>query len=112
MAHQSTFDALRKQKDGFGRPLWNVSVADGEPDTIYGYGYQWNQDMELAGASNYSFLFGNFDHYVIRDVGPATFFVFQETYMANLQRGYISFLRTDGQLLQPSAFSVLDHPAS
>jgi HK97 family phage major capsid protein len=112
MAHQATFDAFRKQKDGFGRPLWNVSVSVGEPDTIYGYGYQWNQDMELMGASNYSVLFGNFEHYVIRDVGPATFFVFQETYMASLQRGYISFLRTDGQLLQPAAFSVLQHPAS
>jgi len=68
--------------------------------------------MSKPGANNYSVLFGNFDHYVIRDVGPATFFVFQETYMAQLQRGYISFLRTDGQVLQPAAFSVLKHPAS
>ncbi len=112
MAHQTTFTALRKQKDGFGRPLWQVSVAGGVPDTIYNYPYQWNMDMELPGDNNYSMLFGNFEHYVIRDVGPATFFVFQETYMASLQRGYISFLRTDGQLLQPAAFSVLQHPAS
>lgn len=112
MANQGTFDTFRKQKDGFGRPLWNVSVSEDEPDTIYGYQYQWNQDMSKPGANNYSVLFGNFDHYVIRDVGPATFFVFQETYMAQLQRGYISFLRTDGQVLQPAAFSVLKHPAS
>jgi hypothetical protein len=39
MAHQSTLDTFRKQKDGFGRPLWNVSVSEDEPDTIYGYGY-------------------------------------------------------------------------
>jgi HK97 family phage major capsid protein len=112
MANQSTLDTFRKQKDGFARPLWNVSVSEDEPDTIYGYGYQWNQDMSAIGASNDSVLFGNFEHYVIRDVGPATFFVFQETYMANLQKGFQAFLRTDGQLLQPVAFSVLQHPVS
>jgi HK97 family phage major capsid protein len=112
MAHQSTLDTFRKQKDGFGRPLWNVSVSEDEPDTIYGYGYQWNQNMDTLAASANSVLFGNFEHYVIRDVGPATFFVFQETYMANLQKGFQAFLRTDGQLLQGAAFSVLEHPAS
>lgn len=112
MAHQTTLDTFRKQKDGFGRPLWNVSVAEDEPDTIYGYGYQWNQDMDTIAATANSVLFGNFEHYVIRDVGPATFFVFQETFMANLQKGYQAFLRTDGQLLQGAAFSVLEHPAS
>jgi HK97 family phage major capsid protein len=118
MAHQATLDTFRKQKDGFGRPLWNVSVSDDEPDTIYGYPYQWNQDMNQLPAtasppySPYSVLFGNFEHYVIRDTGPVTFFVFQETYMATLQRGYIAFLRTDGQLLQPAAFSVLQNPTS
>jgi HK97 family phage major capsid protein len=112
MAHQTTLDTFRKQKDGFGRPLWNVSVSEDEPDTIYGYGYQWNQNMDTIAASANSVLFGNFEHYVIRDVGPATFFVFQETYMANLQKGFQAFLRTDGQLLQGAAFSVLEHPAS
>lgn len=115
MAHQSTFDTFRKQKDGFGRTLWNVSVSEDEPDTIYGYEYQWNQNMDVlpATASPHttvnSVLFGNFEHYVLRDVGPVTFFVFQETYMANLQKGYQAFLRTDGQLLQGAAFSLLQN---
>lgn len=115
MAKQSTLDTFRKQKDGFGRTLWNVSVSEDEPDTIYGYGYQWNQDMDAlpATASPHttvnSVLFGNFEHYVIRDCGPTTFFVFQETYMANLQKGFQAFLRTDGQLLQGAAFSLLQN---
>lgn len=107
MANQSTLDFLRKVKDGFGRPIWEASIDQASPDRIYGYPYQWNQDMSGIGASNNEMVFGDFDHYVIRDVGPATFFVFQELYMASLQRGYICFLRTDGQLLQPAAFSVL-----
>jgi HK97 family phage major capsid protein len=109
MANQSTFDFLRKVKDGFGRPIWEASLDASSPDRIYGYPYQWNQDMESIGATNNSVVFGDFSHYVIRDVGPMTFFVFQELYMASLQRGYISFLRTDGQLLQPAAFAVLQH---
>jgi HK97 family phage major capsid protein len=109
MATQATFDFLRKVKDGFGRPIWTDSLAAAVPDKIFGYGYQWNADMSGIGATNNSMLFGDFSHYVIRDVGPVTFFVFQELYMASLQRGYVCFLRTDGQLLQPAAFAVLQH---
>ncbi len=117
MAHQSTLDTFRKQKDGFGRPLWEVSVSEDEPDTIYGYGYQWNQDMDTLPAtaspaySANTVLFGEFDKYVIRDTGPVTFFVFQETFMSNLQKGYQAFLRTDGQLLQGAAFTLLQNAA-
>jgi HK97 family phage major capsid protein len=107
MANQATFDFLRKVKDGFGRPIWEESIDLASPDRIFGYPYQWNQDFPGIGATYNEMVFGNFSHYVIRDVGPMTFFVFQELYMANLQRAYIAFLRTDGQLLQPAAFAVL-----
>ena len=115
MANQSTIDTWRKQKDGFGRTLWNVSVAAGEPDTIYSYQYQWNQDMDQLQniqsppVKKNTVLFGNFEHYVIRDVGPVTFFIFQETFMSTLQKAYQAFLRTDSQLLQGAAFSLLQN---
>jgi HK97 family phage major capsid protein len=112
MATQATFDFLRKVKDGFGRPIWSDSLAAAVPDKIFGYGYQHNADMSGIGASNNSMLFGDFKHYVIRDVGPITTVVFQELYMASLQKGFVSFLRTDGQLLQPAAFAVLQHRLS
>lgn len=109
MALQATFDFLRKVKDGFGRPIWEVSIDQASPDRIFGYPYQWNQDMSGIGATNNSMVFGDFSHYVIRDVGPITAVVFQELYMASLQKGFVSFLRTDGQLLMPAAFAVLQH---
>lgn len=112
MATQATLDFLRKVKDGFGRPIWEASIDQASPDRIFGYPYQWNADMSGIGASNNSMVFGDFDKYVIRDVGGVTFFVFNETYMAQLQRGFVSFLRTDGQLLQPAAFAVLQHRLS
>jgi len=109
MALQSTFDFLRKVKDGFGRPLWTDSVASNVPDKIFGFGYQHNADMSAIAATNNSMVFGDFAHYVIRDIGAVTTVVFNELYMASLQKGYVAFLRTDGQLLQPAAFAVLQH---
>jgi HK97 family phage major capsid protein len=109
MANQNTIDFLRKVKDGFGHPMWTSSVASSIPDKIFGYDYDWNQDMATIAATNVSMVFGDFSHYVIRDVGPLTTVVFQELYMASLQKGYLAFLRTDGQLLQGAAFSYLQH---
>ena len=112
MGHQGTFDFLRKVKDGFGRPIWSDSLAANVPDRIFGYTYDWNQDMSQIAASANSLVFGDFSHYVIRDVGPLTTVVFNELYMASLQKGYVAFQRTDGQLLQPAAFAVLQHRLS
>lgn len=107
MGHQGTFDFLRKVKDGFGRPIWSDSLSANVPDRIFGYSYDWNQDMSQIGAGNNELVFGDFSHYVIRDVGPLTTVIFNELYMSSLQKGYVAFQRTDGQLLQPAAFAVL-----
>jgi len=112
MANQATFDSMRKLKDSLGRPLWEVSIAQGVPDRIFGYTYDWNQDIALIGANNYSMLFGRFDKYVIRDVLGFTMVRYNELYMPNHQVAFQAYLRTDGQVLQPAAFSLLQHPAS
>jgi HK97 family phage major capsid protein len=112
MAAQSTFDTMRKLKDSLGRPLWEVSIAQGVPDRILGYEYDWNADMASIAASAYSLLFGRFDKYVIRDVLGFTMVRYNELYMPSHQVGFQAYLRTDGQLLQGAAFSILQHPLS
>lgn len=112
MANQSTFDAMRKLKDSMGRPLWEVSISQGVPDRIFGYEYDWNADMAAIGAGNYSLLFGQFSKYVIRDVLGIQVVRFNELYMGSYQVGFQAYLRTDGQLLQGAAFSLLVHPLS
>jgi HK97 family phage major capsid protein len=112
MANQATFDFMRRLKDSLGRPLWEASIAQGVPDRIFGYEYDWNQDMAQIGASAYSLLFGQMDKYVIRDVLGFTMVRYNELYMPNHQVGFQAYLRTDGQLIQPAAFRILQHPLS
>jgi HK97 family phage major capsid protein len=112
MANQSTWDTMRKLKDTLGRPLWEVSIAQGVPDRILGYEYDWNQDMAAIAASALSVVFGDFSKYVIRDVLGVTAVRYNELYMPNHQVGFQAYLRTDGQILQNAAFAVLQHPLS
>jgi len=121
MMHWSVIDYLRKLKDTYGRPLWEVSIAQGVPDKIYGYAYDWNADMQVwtqgasesgAMASKYTILFGRFDKYIVREIGGITMVRFNELYMPNHQVGFQAFLRTDGQRIQPAAFALLQQAAS
>jgi HK97 family phage major capsid protein len=121
MAHWSTYDYLRKLKDKYGRPLWEVSIAQGVPDKIYGYPYDWNADMQAwtqgasesgVMASKYTMLFGNFSRYIVREIGGITMVRFNELYMPNHQVGFQAFLRTDGRRIQQYAFGLLQQAAS
>jgi HK97 family phage major capsid protein len=112
MGNNLTWSKLRSQLDKYGRPLWGTSLASGEPDTIYGKKYYNNQQMETIGAGNISLLAGDFSKYVIRDVVGMTMVRFNELFMQSYKLGYQMFLRTDGQLLQPAAFTYLQHPDS
>lgn len=121
MMHWSTIDYLRKLKDKYGRPLWEVSIAQGVPDKIYGYPYDWNADMQQwtqgaaesgAMASKYTVLFGDFAKYIVREIGGITMVRFNELYMPNHQVGFQAFLRTDGQRIQQAAFALLQQASS
>jgi HK97 family phage major capsid protein len=112
MMHYKTLDFLRKVKDKYGRPLWNEGLAAGTPDTIYGFPFEWNVDMDQIGAGKYPVLFGDFSKHCIRDVGGFTLVRYSELYMPQHMIGFQSFLRTDSRRLQQSAFSLLYNPLS
>jgi HK97 family phage major capsid protein len=112
MAQQSTWDSMRKLTDTLGRPLWEVSIAAGVPDKILGYSYDWNQDFAAIAAGADSIVFGDFSKYIIRDVLGVTMVRYNELYMPNHQVGFQAYLRTDGNVIQPAAFVVLQHPLS
>jgi HK97 family phage major capsid protein len=112
MMHYKTLDFLRKVKDKYGRPLWNAGLAAAEPDTIYGFSYDWNTDMDQIGAGKYPVIFGDFSKHCIRDVGGITLTRYSELYMPQHQIGFQAWLRTDSRRLQQSAFSLLYNPLS
>jgi HK97 family phage major capsid protein len=112
MAGASVWNKLRAQLDAYGRPIWQVSVASGEPDKVWGRPFYYNQNMAGIGAGNISMILGDFSKYLIRDSLGFTMAVQRELYITNHQIGFLAFCRTDGKLLQPSAFVYLQHPLS
>lgn len=90
------------------RPLWQPSMREGEPDTLEGYRYWVNNDMASSISNGaYTMIFGDFNKYIIRMVQDMVMVPLRELYMASLQVGYISYMRLDGELLQPKAFAML-----
>jgi HK97 family phage major capsid protein len=112
IANQSTFDTMRNVLDKYGRPIWQVSLAEGQPDRILGYPYWFDQSMPLIGVNNTPVIFGNFAHYIIRDVLNMTLVRYNELYMVNHQIGFEAFLRTFGQLLNSLAFAYILNASS
>lgn len=99
MFHDSTLLALKKLKDGEGRPLWQSGVAIGAPDTINGYRYVVNNDVAEMVASAKSILFGDFSLYYIRDVNEILVLRLDERYAEYLQVGFLAFARCDGRIV-------------
>lgn len=91
MFNDLTLGALRKLKDGQGRPLWNPSVAVGQPDTFAGSPYVINQSMSDIGAGNSPILFGNFSNYKFRVVRNFSIVRLNERYADYLQTGFFGY---------------------
>jgi HK97 family phage major capsid protein len=113
MGNSAIFSSIRKTLDKYGRPLWQTGLSFGDPDTIAGFPYQYNQAMAASiGAGAKTLLYGNFEKYLARMVNGVTLVRYNELYMTSHQVGFEAWLRCDGKLLQPAAFAVLVHPAS
>jgi HK97 family phage major capsid protein len=81
------------------RPLWQPSVAVGQPDTIASYPYSINQDMANMAASAKAILFGDFGKFIIRKVGTPFFRRLDERYADYDQIGWLLFTRVDSELI-------------
>jgi len=99
MMADSALKVIKKLKDGIGRPLWRVGLADGAPDTINGYPYSINQDFPAMAPSAKSIAFGDFKHYFVRRVAGVQLKRLTERYADFNQVGFIAFQRWDGQLI-------------
>lgn len=100
MMHDSILLAVRKLKDGNGQYLWQTSRVSGQPDTLDGDPLFINQAMDYTIASGkYTVAYGVFSKYKIRDVNGIVMRRADERYIENNQTGFISFLRSDGNLI-------------
>lgn len=97
MMHRNIAIAIRKLKDGSGAYHWTPSVVVGQPDMLWGYPVNINQDMASSIATGgKSILFGQLDKYKVREVGAVRLRRLDERYAEKDQVGFIAFAEWDG----------------
>lgn len=99
MFNDKSLKALKKLKDGEGRPLWQAGLSVKEPDNLLGYGYVINQDVADLATGSKSILFGALNKYFIRDIMGITVLRLVERYAELAQIGFLAFSRHDGRVL-------------
>jgi HK97 family phage major capsid protein len=99
--------------DGQSRPLWNVNVSQGGPDTFLGKPIYTSPDLATPAASAKSGIFGDINQaYQIRRVNGFSMQRQTELYSNTGQVGFRGFERVDGRVRNASAAIVLQHAAT
>ena len=87
-------------------PLWQPSLAEGIPSTLYGYKYWVNNNMASSGASGGAggtiMLFGDFSYQVNRWAGPLIISRLTERYAEKGQVGFLLSQYFDSETKIPS----------
>ena len=88
------------------------NVITGVPDTLLGHRIFVNNDLtgttnSLPVASTKHIYFGDFSNYVIRMIRDVTISRNDQLYWADLEVGFMGFMRLDGNLLDQSAIKAL-----
>jgi HK97 family phage major capsid protein len=96
LMRQAMSAAIRKLTDTSGQPLWQPTVAAGQPDTLLGFPVYHDQFMGAVGtAASTAIAFGDWSAFVIGQVGTvniaaSTDFAFSSdltTYRATIRTG-------------------------
>lgn len=100
MLNDDSMKIIRKIKDDQNRPVFLPGydgLAGPMPDTILGYKVTVNQHVSTMTAGAKSILFGDFSHYIIRDVLGGEMFRFTDSaYAKKGQVGFLMFSRHGG----------------
>ena len=68
MMNRQTLATIRKWKDSQNNYLWQPGLQSGEPNSILGFPYTYNDDMPSIGANAICIAFGDFrEAYIILD---------------------------------------------
>jgi HK97 family phage major capsid protein len=113
MMNDTTIKGIVKLVDTTGRPVWQLGMQAGEPDTLFGRPITFNQDMPVPAANAKTIAFGDFSAgYVIRMVTGVLSVRLTERYADFLQVGFFAFQRVDGMVQNAAAFSLLAQSAT
>ena len=104
--NDSTLAAVKKLVDGQNRPLWNPSVAAGEPGTFDGDAIIIDQGAPSIGSTTTPIAYGDLSKYLVRDAGGISMVRMVERYADFHQVGFVAIMRTDGDLLDAGSGPV------
>ncbi len=96
------------------RPLWQVSMRDGAPDTVEGLPFTVVTDVGDVAAGERSVFAGDFSKFLLREAGPIRVKRLLERYGELDQVGFVAFARYDSDILDAGTDPIkyLRHPAS
>ncbi|MEO8100577.1 MAG: phage major capsid protein [Acidobacteriota bacterium] len=113
MLHDGTLRFLKTLKDKQGRPLWQPGLAVNAPDTINGYAYAVNNDMDQLQTEANSpvvtrktVLFGQLSKFTIRRVKELSVLRLSEKYAEYGQVAFLGFARFDSKMLDAGTHPV------
>jgi HK97 family phage major capsid protein len=106
MMHDSTLKFVKQLKDKYGRPLWLPSLSTNSPETILGYPYFVNNDMDTISTAKKTVLFGQLKKYLIRQVREMSVLRLVERFADYGQVAFLGFARYDGNLLDAGTHPV------
>jgi HK97 family phage major capsid protein len=110
MFNDATLAAIYKLSVGSDddRPLWQMSMREGAPDTIAGKPYVINDFMPTIGtATNRAILFGDFSKFLIRIVKDFTIKRTDQRHIETFQIGFYAYARMDCGLVNSNAIKYL-----
>ena len=93
---------LRKIKTYHGKPAWESSLTEGEPDKLFGHTVYVTKYLNSE-YGNTPILYGDFSYYWIGDRGKRHFKRLSERYADRGLVGYQATQRVDAKLVLPEA---------
>ena len=104
---EDAYIKLRKIKFFDGRPAWQPSLVEGEPERLFGYDVYVSDYMPTVDGGNKPVLFGDFKYYWIGDRGKRRFKRLSERFADHGLVGFVATQRMDGTLVLPEAVKSL-----
>jgi HK97 family phage major capsid protein len=103
----SAVKALRKLKDGDGRPVWEPSLQAGQPDLLLGRPVYTSALLPDVATGETPVLFGDFSYYWIVEFSSIAVQRLDQLYAVNGQVGFRWYRRLDARVVDTDAFSYL-----
>lgn len=102
MFHPNMMYDIMGLKSTTGQPLWQPSMALGQPSTFMGKPYWVSSELTTpatVSANSRHMLFGDFSKFVLRFAGPTMLVRLTERYAELFRTGFIAIQRFDSELL-------------